>query len=307
MRVIFMGTPDFAVPTLRAINAAGHEVVLVVGQPDRPVGRGHKLTSPPVVRVARELGLPTAQPKALRSGPFPERFVAIQADVAVVIAYGRILPKRLLDAPRHGCINLHASLLPRWRGAAPIQAAILAGDSESGVCAQQMVEALDEGPVLVRRSLPLHPRIDAGELHDALSELSAQAAVEALSVLGERRPVPQEGPSTYAEKIDRQSGRLDWSEPAEQLDRRVRAMTPWPGGWVPWERGPLKILQAHPVHASGAPGTVLSTTPELVVACGQGGLVLDQVRPPGRKAVTGPDFANGARLIAGEPLPHQES
>ena len=307
MRVIFMGTPDFAVPTLRAIHAAGHEIVLVVAQPDRPVGRGQKLRSPPVIQAARALGLPTAQPKALRSGPFPERYVGLDADVAVVIAYGRILPARLLEAPAHGCVNLHASLLPRWRGAAPIQAAILAGDAETGVCAQRMVEALDEGPVYVRQTVPMHPRITAGELHDTLAELSAKVAVETLDLLAEREPEPQQGPTTYAAKIDRQSGRLDWSAPAQVLDRTIRAMTPWPGGWVPWRKGPLKILRARPVPGQGEPGTVLSTSPELHIACGEGALHLEEVCPPGRKPVAGIDFANGARLVPGQPLPHQES
>ncbi len=302
MRVIFMGTPDFAVPTLRALHAAGHEIALVVAQPDRPVGRGHKVQSPPTIACARALGLATAQPRALRSGPFPDRFVAERADVAVVVAYGRLLPAHLLAAPRFGCVNLHASLLPRWRGAAPIQAAVLAGDLETGVCAQRMVEALDEGPILAERRISLDPRVTSGELHDALSELAARVALEALDVVATAPGAPQDGPATYAAKIDRDSGRLDWSEPADALDRRVRAMTPWPGGHVPWAGGPLKILRARPVPGEGEPGTVLATSPELVVACGVGALALELVNAPGRKPVSGADFANGARLAVGAPL-----
>jgi methionyl-tRNA formyltransferase len=302
MRVIFMGTPEFAVPTLRALHDAGHDIVLVVAQPDRPVGRGHKLQSPPTIEVARELGVPTAQPKALRSGPFPDRFVDAGADVAVVIAYGRLLPSRLLDAPVHGCVNLHASLLPRWRGAAPIQAAILAGDTETGVCAQRMVEALDEGPVIARATTPIGSVETAGELHDRLAAMSALVAIEALEHVATRRPEPQVGEATYAPKIDRESGRLDWTEAAIVLDRRIRAMTPWPGGWVPGEGGALKILRAQPVDGSGPAGTVLATAPALVVACGVGALALEQVCAPGRRPVSGADFANGARLRVGDPL-----
>jgi methionyl-tRNA formyltransferase len=302
MRVIFMGTPDFAVPTLDALVNAGHEVVLVVAQPDRPAGRGNKLRPPPVAVRARELGLPLAQPKALRSGPFPERYLGLEADVGVVIAYGRILPERLLDAPRHGCVNLHASLLPRWRGAAPIQHAILAGDATTGVCAQRMEPSLDTGPVYVRREIPIAPRETAGTLHDKLAALSAEVAVETLAGQPASTPVPQdEAGVTWAAKIEKEHGRLDLSAAAADCDRRVRAMTPWPGGWLPWDGGPLKLLEVRPTDGRGAPGTVLSAAP-LVVACGSGALELVTVQAPGRKPVSGSDFANGLRLSAGDPL-----
>jgi len=312
VRVIFMGTPDFAVPTLRAIHQAGHQVVLVVAQPDRPVGRGRKLKSPPTIELARELGLPTSQPRAVRSGSFPARVESLEADVALVIAYGRILVKRVLDAPRLGCLNVHASLLPRWRGAAPIQAAIEAGDAETGVCVQRMVEALDEGPLLIERRTPVGPRETAGELHDRLSELAAAAAVAALEQVEGGTFTPQEGEATYAPKLDKGRGQVHWTEPADVLDRRIRAMSPWPGGWVPWGKGPLKILQAHPVERPLATehalaGTVLATSPELIVACATGSaLALDRVRAPGRKAVSGADFANGARLFIDAPLAPSE-
>jgi len=303
MRVIFMGTPDFAVPTLDALLQAGHDVVLVVAQPSRPAGRGKKVRPPPVAARAAALGLPLAQPRALRSGPFPERYVALEADVAVVIAYGRILPERLLDAPRHGAVNLHASLLPRWRGAGPIQAALLAGDAETGVCAQRMQPSLDTGPVYVRRALRIAPGATAGTLHDRLATLSAAVAVETLTDLAGRIPVPQaEDGITWAPKIDKSDGRIDLSQPAADCDRRIRAMSPWPGGWLPWEGGPLKLRAVRPSAGEGAPGTVLSTDP-LVVACGTGALEWVTVQAPGRRALPGSVFANGHRWSVGTVLP----
>jgi methionyl-tRNA formyltransferase len=305
MRVVFMGTPEFAVPTLDALVAAGHDVVLVVAQPDKPSGRGQKLQSPPTIERARALGLPTAQPKALKSGPFPQRLKDLQADVAVVIAYGRILTRELLEAPKHGCVNVHASLLPRWRGAAPIQWAVWAGDAETGVCTQRMEEGLDTGPVYVEKKTPIGPHETAGELHDRLSLLGAECAVETLARLHEIVPKPQDHAlATHAGKIEKDMGRVDWAEPAVLLDRRIRAMTPWPGGFVPKDDGPLKLLQVRPAGGTpaatekGPPGTVLSVSP-LVVACGEGALELVRVQAPGRKPVSGSDYANGLRLAPG--------
>ncbi len=302
-----MGTPEFAVPCLDAVVDAGHQVVLVVSQPDKPQGRGQRLASPPVVARARALGLPVAQPRALRSGPFPERFVGLDADVGVVVAYGRILPAALLDAPRYGCVNVHASLLPRWRGAAPIQAAILAGDAVSGVCTQRMEETLDTGPIYVERALPLDARETAGSLHDKLSLLGAEALTATLAAITATTPRPQDdAAATYAGKIERDGGRVDLGGDAVAIDRQIRAMTPWPGGWLPGAAGALKLLEAAPVDGDGAPGVVLSTDP-LVVACGHGALRLDRVQAPGRKAVSGADFANGARLVEGQPVWPQET
>jgi len=299
MRLIFMGTPDFAVPTLDAVVQAGHEVVLVVAQPARPAGRGKKLRQPPVARRAEALGLPLAQPRALRRGPFPERYVGLEADAALVIAYGRILPERLLNAPAHGCINVHASLLPRWRGAAPIQAALLAGDEQTGVCTQQMEPSLDTGPVYDREELAIAPRETAGSLHDKLAAAAARVAVATLADLGERAPVPQEGEVTWAPKIDKGMGEIDLGAPAEAIDRRVRAMTPWPGGWLPWGDGPLKLKEVRPTDGDGVPGEVLSVDP-LVVAAGEGAVELVRVQAPGRRAVSGADFARGRRLSEGD-------
>ena len=303
LRVIFMGTPDFAVPTLRALVQAGHEVLLVVAQPDRKAGRGQQLRSPPVVECARELGLPTAQPKALRSGPFPERFVSLQADVAVVIAYGRILPLPLLQAPTFGCVNVHASLLPRWRGAAPIHFAIAQGDQQTGVCTQQMEEGLDTGPVYLSKATPIGARETTGELHDRLALLGADLALQTLAGLGELQPQqqPEEG-ITWATKISRESGLLNLELSAVEVDRVVRAMTPWPGGWLPWKDGPLKILETELCEGRGEPGEILGCRPDLIVACSEGALVLRKVKAPGRKAVSGTDFAHGARLSPGRRL-----
>lgn len=302
MRVIFMGTPDFAVPTLDALADAGHEIVLVVAQPDKPAGRGKQLRPPPVAVRAVERGLPLAQPRALRSGPFPDRYVGLGADVGLVIAYGRILPERLLDAPTHGCVNVHASLLPRWRGAAPIQAAILHGDRVTGVCTQRMEPSLDTGPVYLAEEIELGPHETAGQLHDRLARLSAQVAVRTLDLLGREEPTPQpEAGITWAPKIEKSDGRIDWRGSAVELDRRIRAMTPWPGGFVDWKNGPLKLRVVRVVDGSAPPSTVLSVDP-LVIACGEGALELQEVQAPGKRAVAGSAFARGLRLSAGQVL-----
>ena len=300
MRVIFMGTPDFAVPTLDALVNAGHEVVLVVAQPDRRAGRGKKMTAPPVARRAAELGLPLAQPKALRSGPFPDRFVASQADVAVVVAYGRILPDRLLDAPKHGCLNIHGSLLPRWRGAAPIQGALLAGDPETGVAVQQMEASLDTGPLYEVRTTAIGADDTTGTLHDRLATLGAEALIATLVDLGSRTPKPQDhDQATWTTKIDKSMGEVDWTQDAAHIDRQVRAMSPWPGGWIRWGEQTLKIRTVRPVDGEGAPGTVLSLKP-LRIACGEGAVDLIEVQAPGKRPVAGEAFANGAHLEVGQ-------
>ena len=302
MRVIFMGTPDFAVPTLDALVEAGHEIVLVVAQPDRKSGRGQRLRSPPVAERAKVLGLPLSQPRAIRSGSFPKRVLGLNADVAVVLAYGRILTPELLNAPKWGCVNVHASLLPRWRGAAPIQASILAGDTVSGVCTQRMEEGLDTGPLYLSETLSLESDETAGSLHDKLMHLSASVAVETLAGLEETVPMPQsEEGICWAPKISKSDGEVNWGMSAKEIHRRVRAMSPWPSGWIHMEQGPLKLLSVSMREGSGAPGVVLSVSPELIVACGEGAIGLDRVQAPGRKPVSGRDFANGARLA-----PNQE-
>lgn len=302
MRVIFMGTPDFAIPTLDAIIEAGHEVVLVVAQPDKPAGRGKKLRAPPVAARAKELDLPLAQPRALRRGPFPERYCALNADVAVVIAYGRILPIRLLESPKYGCVNVHASLLPRWRGAAPIQAAIHAGDPTTGVCTQQMEEGLDTGPVYLSEELSIGEHETAGELHDRLSLASGRVALKTLAGLGLLQPQPQdETLACWASKISKADGQVDFSRPALEIDRQVRAYSPWPGGWTSWQASTLKLKLLRLANGTGNPREILSVDP-LIIACGEGAIELVEVQAPGRKAVSGRDFANGARLAPGGTL-----
>ncbi len=299
MRVAFLGTPEFAVPSLRALIEAKHEVVLVVAQPDRPSGRGQELHSPPVALVAKELGLPLVQPKAIKTGAFPEQFAACQADVAVVVAYGRILTRQHLETPRLGCINVHASLLPRWRGAAPIQWSVWAGDEITGVCTQQMGEGLDTGPVLLEKRTPIGAHETASELHDRLSVLGAEAIVETLAGLSTLVPQAQdESLATHAGKIEKEMGKVDWTRSAVEIDRQIRAMTRWPGGFVPWADGALKLLEVRPVDGKGAPGEVLRVAP-LTIACGSGALELVRVQAPGRKPVSGQDFANGARVVPG--------
>ena len=303
MRVIFMGTPEFAVPTLEGLVNAGHEIVLVVSQPDKKKGRGQQMQSPPVAVRARELGLSLSQPRAIRSGSFPKRVCSLEADVAVVIAYGRILTQELLNAPRLGCVNVHASLLPRWRGPAPIQYALLAGDRETGVCTQQMEEGLDTGPLFVSRRVAVADRETAGSLHDRLALLSAEVAVETLQCMERTEPTPQlESEVTWTQKIGREDGRLNWQESANSLDQRVRAMTPWPGGWVPRADQRLKVLEVALAQGTGSPGTVLECAPGLVIACGEGALELVRVQAPGRRPVSGRDFANGAHLAPGGTL-----
>lgn len=307
MKVVFFGTPDFAVPTLDALCAAGHDLRLVVAQPDAPAGRGQALRAPPVALRARERGLPLVQPTAVRTPAFAQQIADADADIGVVIAYGRILTPAVLAAPRRGCINVHASLLPRWRGAAPIAAALLAGDAETGVCTQQMVAALDAGDILLAARVVVDPQETAGSLHDRLAALSARVAVDTLDRLTDLRPVPQDADAvTWAPKIGKDDGRVDFTAPADAIDRRVRAMTPWPGGWTPWGREALKLRAVAAVPGDGPPGTVLSTQP-LIVACGAGALLLREVQAPGKKPVSGADFANGAHLRVGAPLSPPES
>lgn len=307
MRVIFMGTPDFAVPCLDAIVAAGHEVLCVVAQPDKPKGRGQALQSPPVVQRARALGLPVRQPKAVRSGPFVQWFTEeAQADVAVVVAYGRILIPALLGAPKYGCLNVHASLLPRHRGAAPIQRAIMAGDAETGVCIMQMDAGLDTGDVLLRRSTPIGPEERGPELWDRLSQLGAEAIVEALAQIDVLQAIPQDhAGATLAPPLSREDGLLRWSEPAQALHDRVRGVDPWPGAVGRLRGAPLKVWRTLPVESSSPdanPGDVIEAGPRLVVQTGQGALQVLEAQLPGKPRRAAVELINGARLRVGERL-----
>lgn len=291
MRLIFMGTPDFAVPALAALIDAGHEIVCVYCQPPRPAGRGQHERPSPVQAFAESRGIDVRYPASLKSPEAQADFAALEADVAVVAAYGLILPKAVLDAPRLGCINIHASLLPRWRGAAPIQRAILAGDAETGITIMQMDEGLDTGPMLMTGAVPIGPRMTAPDLHDALAEMGGDLIVRVLAAdLPDPVAQPDQG-ATYAAKLDRAEGRIDWSEDAATLDLKIRALNPWPGVWCEHEDARLRVLAATPVDGKGAPGTVIA--PPLTVACGKGALRLDRVQRAGKSAMPAEEFVRG--------------
>ncbi len=295
-----MGSPEFAVPALRALHAAGHEIAAVYCQPPRPAGRGHRETPCPVHRAALELGLPVRVPARLRRDAAEHAaFAALDLDAAVVAAYGLILPKPMLEAPRRGCLNIHASLLPRWRGAAPIQAAILAGDAVSGVTIMQMEEGLDTGPMLLKGEVPIGPRTTTPELHDSLSALGARLVLEALEQNPPPVPQPEEG-ATYAPKLSKEDGRLDWRQDAAALDRRVRALNPWPGTFFMHNGEQIRVLAAEPVAGNGQPGTVLDGT--ATIACGSGALRLTRLQRPGRAPLPAGDFLRGFPLPPGTML-----
>lgn len=290
-------------PTLDALVEAGHDLVTVVAQPDRPSGRGQKLQSPPTVVRASALGIETRQPRGLRRGPFPERFCALDLDVAVVVAYGRILPERVLAAPRLGCINGHASLLPRWRGAAPIERAILAGDTATGVTTMQMDAGLDTGDMLLVRQTEIGPVETAQQVRTRLADIAAALLVETLTGLNEIERVPQPGEGiTHASPLVKAEGRMDWTRPAGELHNQVRALQPWPGTTSIFRGAPLKIRRVRVVEGQGAPGEVLQTRRSWVVACGKGALEVQEAQLPNKKPLPGDVLANGARIEPGEVL-----
>jgi methionyl-tRNA formyltransferase len=303
MRVIYMGTQDFAVPALRRLIETGHEIVAAYSQPPRPAGRGQREQVSPVHEEAARRGIPVRTPSTLRTEAAQQEFEAFDADVAVVAAYGLILPKAVLAAPRHGCINIHASLLPRWRGAAPIQRAILAGDRETGITIMQMDEGLDTGAMLFQAKTPIGPETTAQELHDRLAALGGDSIVDALRLLaaGKLRATPQpaEG-ATYAAKLTREEGRLDWRRPAVGLERQVRAFTPWPGAWFDHAGERFKVLAARAVDGKGEPGTVLDG--KLTVACGEGALAITRLQRAGKAATDAAAFLRGYPLPPGTKL-----
>jgi methionyl-tRNA formyltransferase len=295
-----MGTPDFSVPALDALAAAGHEIAAVYTQPPRPAGRGQKDRPSPVHLRAEALGLPVRHPKTLRTPEAQAEFAALQADIAVVVAYGLILPKPVLDAPRHGCLNIHASLLPRWRGAAPIHRAVLAGDAETGVCIMQMEEGLDTGPVLLRAATPIGPTDTTGDLHDRLAALGAALIVDALARLADLRPEPQpEEGVTYAAKIDKAEAAVDWTRPAPEIDRQIRGLSPFPGAWTTHEGRRLKLLRSRLADGQGAPGEVLRG---LTIACGAGAADILEVQAEGRARQDAASFLRGTPIAPGTRL-----
>jgi methionyl-tRNA formyltransferase len=297
MRLAFMGSPDFAVPALRALHASPLEVVAVYCQPARPAGRGQAVRRCPVHVEADSLGLPVRTPSRLRAHPEEwDSFAALDLDAAVVAAYGLILPKSMLDAPRRGCLNIHASLLPRWRGAAPIQAAILAGDGETGITIMRMDEGLDTGPMLLREAIPITPSTTTATLHDALAEIGARLILTALTTLPEPVPQPAEG-ATYAAKLSRDDGRIDWTIDATRIERQVRAYDPWPGTFTTLNGSVLKILAAAVASGDGIAGTVLDGG--LLIACGGGALRLTRVQLAGRAAMDAAAFLRGHPVTPG--------
>ena len=283
MRLIFMGTPDFAVPALDALHAAGHEVAAAYTQPPRPAGRGGRARPSPVQRRAEALRIPVRTPASLRDGEAQAEFAALGAEVAVVAAYGLILPPAVLEAPGRGCLNVHASLLPRWRGAAPIHRAVMAGDRETGVCVMAMEAGLDTGPVLLREATPIGAEETTGDLHDRLAAMGARLIAEAL---GRDDLVPEPQPAdggTYAAKIDKAEARVDFARPAAEVDRLIRGLSPWPGAWTEWEGRRLKLLRSR----MGGEG--------LSFACGDGAVEVTEVQPEGRDRMSAQAFLRGAR------------
>ena len=302
MRIIFMGSPDFAVPALNALVEAGHEIAAVYCQPPRPAGRGKAERKTPVHERAEQLGLEVRIPKSLRNEEAQAEFAALNADLAVVAAYGLILPKPILDAPRLGCVNIHASLLPRWRGAAPIQRAILAGDAESGVTIMQMDVGLDTGPMLLTRRLPLD-RKNAGQVTEEMAGLGARALLDWLPDRTSYRPQAQpEDGATYAPKIDKAEARIDWSKPADEIERQVRAFSPWPGAWFEANGERIKLLDARAGDdASGLAGEVLDDC--LNIAAGAGYIRPLRVQRAGRGAMTFDELLRGFPIPKGTLLP----
>jgi len=300
MRIIFMGTPDFAVPALRALHAAGHAIACVYTQPPRPAGRGKKLSPSPVQREAEQLGVPVRCPASLRSPEAQGEFAALCADVAVVAAYGLILPQPVLDAPRCGCLNIHASLLPRWRGAAPIHRAVIAGDAETGVTIMQMEAGLDTGAMLHKVAVPVG-RKTTGELTGELAELGAAAMVAVLADLSAFPPEPQDDAAAlYAPKIDKAEAKIDWEESAEPIERKVRGLAPFPGAWFDLGGERVKLLLAEVADGSGTPGTVIDA--DFTIACGTGAIRPLKLQRAGKPVLSRAEFLRGRPVAAGTVL-----
>jgi methionyl-tRNA formyltransferase len=300
MRIVFMGTPAFAVPTLVALREAGHTIAAAYTQPPRPAGRGKQLQPSPVHLAAQALGIEVRHPVTLRDMEAHADFLALEPDVAVVVAYGLMLPGPILAGPAHGCLNVHGSLLPRWRGAAPIQRAILAGDHVTGVTIMRMELGLDTGPMLATARVPVEDKT-SGELHAELAEIGARLMVETLAQLDQLKAEPQpELGATYASKIDKREARIDWSKPAELIEREVRAFAPFPGSWLELDGERIKLLKARVVGVNGAPGTVLDG--EFTVACGDAAILPQTIQRAGKPAMSAAQFLRGKPVPAGTVL-----
>jgi methionyl-tRNA formyltransferase len=301
MKITFMGSPDFSVPVLDALIEAGHEIACVYCQPPRPAGRGKKDRPTPVQARAEALGLPVRHPLNFKDAADVEAFAALEADVAVVVAYGLILPQTLLDAPTHGCLNIHASLLPRWRGAAPIHRAILEGDAQTGVCIMQMEAGLDTGPVLLRVETDIEADDTTAILHDRLAEIGAEAINDALASLSILVPeVQSEDGVTYAKKIEKAEAKIDWSKPAEGIDRQIRGLSPFPGAWATYNGERIKFHLSRVAKASGGAGEVLGESGEaFTIACGSGAVEILTAQREGKRAMPVAEILKGLELPVG--------
>lgn len=296
LRLIFMGTPDFSVPALQVLIESKHDVIAVYSQPPRPSGRGHKVTKSPIQLTAESHGIPVFTPTSLRSQDEQDTFTALTPDIAIVAAYGLILPHQILDAPKHGCLNIHASLLPRWRGAAPIQRAILNGDKTSGITLMQMNEGLDTGDMLATESVDITPQTTGQSLHNELSQLGAKMLLPLLDDLQALTPEPQdEALVTYAAKLSKAEAELDFSKTVGQLEAQVRAFTPWPGSYFMWQGRTVKVLKAHAKQSDVPlePGTFHTTKNTLAIACNDGLLHLETVQVQGKNPMDAKAFLNG--------------
>ena len=307
LNIIFAGTPDFAARHLQALLDSHHNVIGVYTQPDRPAGRGKKLTASPVKELAIANNIPVYQPSSLRKEPAQQQLAELNADIMVVVAYGLILPKVVLDTPRLGCINVHGSILPRWRGAAPIQRAIEAGDAETGVCIMQMDAGLDTGGVISEHRYTLQNHDTAQDVHDALMALGAAAIVADLQQLQQQgylkaAPQPENG-ITYAQKLSKEEAKINWNEPAETIARKIRAFNPVPGAWAEWQGKPLKIWRATPTQSNGTASEVLNSDANgITVACGEGALLIQELQPSGSKRMNAAAFLAGRALNKGDRL-----
>ena len=299
MRIVFIGTGEIGVPTLRVLQKSEHELVGVVTQPDRPAGREQKITPPPIKIALGESKIPILQPTKIKDPKSIEQIRAFGPDLIVVMAYGQILPRAVLDIPKIACLNLHASLLPRWRGAAPIQAAIAAGDSETGITVMYMDEGLDTGDILLQRKVEISPAETGGSLHDRLGQIAPEVLLEALRLLanGNAARTPQDKTiASYAPQLDREAGRIDWNQTAEQIERKIRAYNPWPGTFTDFDNRKLKVFSASMADFHGKPGEILRRDQELIFATSDRALSLTEVQLEGRKRMNAAKFLRGTKL-----------